>query len=294
MSPPDARLAVLKTYKLFIGGKFPRTESGRYLVAKHPRTGEHLANYARASRKDLRDAVVAARRAQPGWAGASAYLRGQILYRAAEMLEGRAGSLADEVARSTGAAPKAAAAEVAAAVDRLVYYAGWADKFGQVFGSVNPVASPHFNFSTAEPCGVVGIVCPDRPSLLALVSLLAPAVLSGNSAVVVASEKFPLPAITLAEIIATSDVPPGVVNLLSGGRAELAPHMASHMDINAIVDGSGDGAVAAVLEGGAADNLKRVKRRHLGERSWATRAAGDPYHILDTIEFKTAWHPVGV
>lgn len=293
MPSSRSRLPVLKTYKLFIGGKFPRTESGRYRAAKQPKTGEHLANYALASRKDLREATVAARKAQAPWAANAAYLRGQILYRAAEMLEGRAASLADEIACSTGATAKSAAAEVAASADRLVYYAGWADKFAQVFGSVNPVASPHFNFTNPEPCGVVGVVCPDSPSLLALVSLLAPVLLSGNSAVVIASQKFPLPAVTLAEIIATSDVPGGVVNILSGDRAELAPHLASHMDINAIVDGSGDAEIAAVLKRGAADNLKRVKTRPLTARAWFTAAAADPYTILDTVEFKTAWHPVG-
>ena len=293
MPTKDSRLQVLKTYKLYIGGKFPRTESGRYLVAKHPKTGKHLANYAQASRKDMRDATVAARKVQPSWAANSAYLRGQILYRAAEMLEGRAASLADEISNSTGATPQSAAAEVSASIDRLVYYAGWSDKFAQVFGSVNPVSSPHFNFTTPEPSGVVAVICPDSPSLLALVSLVAPAILSGNTTIVLASQKSPLPAITLAEIIATSDVPGGVINILSGHRDELAPHMASHMDINSIVDGSGDSAITAVLKRGAADNLKRVKIRSMSNRVWPTSAAEDPYAILDTIEFKTAWHPVG-
>jgi acyl-CoA reductase-like NAD-dependent aldehyde dehydrogenase len=293
--PGRKRLAVLKTYKLFIGGKFPRTESGRYRIARSPNTGEHLANYCYASRKDFRDAVVAARKAQPGWATSSAYLKGQILYRAAEMLESRADSLCAELGSSTGASKRSASAEIAASIDRLVYFAGWSDKFQQVFGSVNPVASSHFNFSTPEPTGVVGIFCPDSPSLLGLVSLVAPVILGGNACVVLASEKFPLPAITFAEIIATSDVPGGVINLLSGERAELAPHFSSHMDVNAIVDGSADPSVEAILRDGAADNLKRVSLRpEKKPADWFGDSAQDPYRILDTIEFKTAWHPVGV
>ena len=293
--PDRQRLAVLKTYKLYIGGKFPRTESGRYKIARNPKTGDHLANYCHASRKDFRDAVVAARKAQPGWAASSAYLKGQILYRAAEMLESRAGSLAAEIQSSTGASPKDARVEVDASIDRLVYYAGWSDKFQQVFGSVNPVASSHFNFSTPEPTGVVGIFCPDSPSLLGLVSLVAPAILGGNSTVVVASEKHPLPAVTLSEIVATSDVPGGVINLLSGERAELAPHFASHMDVNAVVDGSGDGELAEQFRAGTGQNLKRVAiRSEKRPADWFGAAAQDPYRILDTIEFKTAWHPIGV
>ncbi|MFT4546433.1 MAG: acyl-CoA reductase-like NAD-dependent aldehyde dehydrogenase [Verrucomicrobiales bacterium] len=293
--PKRQRLAVLKTYKLYIGGKFPRTESGRYKVALSPKTGEHLANYCHASRKDFRDAVVAARKAQPGWAGNSAYLKGQILYRAAEMLESRADSLVAELQDSTDTDKRSARAEVEASVDRLVYYAGWSDKFQQVFGSVNPVASSHFNFSTPEPTGIVGIFCPDSPSLLGLVSLVAPVILGGNSVVVLASEKFPLPAITLAEIISTSDIPGGVINLLTGERTELAPHFATHMDINAIVDGSGDTNTESIFRGGSATNLKRVAiRAQKKPTDWFGGAAQDPYRILDTVEFKTAWHPIGI
>jgi acyl-CoA reductase-like NAD-dependent aldehyde dehydrogenase len=294
VSDLSQRLGIQKTYKLYVGGKFPRTESGRYLVAKSPTTGEHLANYCHASRKDFRDAVVAARKAQPGWAGATAYLRGQILYRAAEMLEGRAASLADEISRSTGADADKAMDEVRATIDRFVYFAGWTDKVSQIFGSVNPVASSHFNFSTPEPTGVVTAVCPDSPCLLALVSLVAPAILTGNTVVVVASEKFPLPAITLAEVIATSDLPAGVLNILSGVRAELAPHIATHMDVNAVVDGSGDEKIAKLLQEGTADNLKRVAIHSLRPAAWAGKTGEDPYRILDTLEFKTAWHPIGV
>ena len=283
-------LPVLKTYKLSIGGKFPRGESGRVAAAKSP-AGEHLANYCVASRKDFRDAVVAARKAQPGWAKATAYLRGQILYRAAEMLQQREAELAGELSRSGAKNPRA---EVEAAIHRLVHHAGWTDKFQQVFSSVNPVATPHFNFTFPEPTGVVVVVCPDSPALLGLVSLVAPVILSGNACVVLASETAPLPALTFGEILATSDLPGGVVNILSGTRAELAPHFASHMDVNAIVDGSGDAAAGATLQGGSALNLKRYARRALDPKAWSGADAEDPRWILDTVEMKTAWHPVGV
>src|SRR5450755_2293760 len=250
------RLDVKKTYKLFIGGKFPRSESGRYLPAKSAK-GEHLDNCAHASRKDFRDAVVAARTAVDGWSKATAYNRGQILYRAAEMLQNRASELVNEIARSTDVSAAKAKREVTLAIDRLVHFAGWTDKYPQVFGSVNPVASPHFNFTTPEPTGVVVVLAPDEPSLLALVSLIAPVILSGNTAIVVPSEKFPLPAATFAEILATSDLPGGVVNILTGKRAELVPHIATHMDVNAIVDGAGNAELGAKLQAGVATNLKR-------------------------------------
>jgi acyl-CoA reductase-like NAD-dependent aldehyde dehydrogenase len=285
-----ARLSVLKTYKLYIGGKFPRGESGR-VAAATASNGTVLGNYCVASRKDFRDAVVAARKAQPGWAKASAYLRGQILYRAAEMLEQRKAELAAELAR---AGSKGSEKEVEIATDRLVHYAGWTDKFPQLFGSVNPVASSHFNFTFPEPTGVVVVVCPDSPALLGLVSLVAPAILSGNSCIVLASERVPLAAVTFAEVIATSDLPGGVLNILTGSRAELAPHFASHMDVNAIVDGSGDPALQAVLQSGSAANLKRYARRAVTPEAWHGTVAEDPYWILDTVEMKTAWHPIGV
>ncbi len=291
MSTP--RLEVKKTYKLFIGGKFPRSESGRYLPA-HSVAGTHLDNYAHASRKDFRDAVVAARSAAGGWSRATAYLRGQILYRAAEMLQNRSGELVSEIARSTGAGPAKARREVSLAIDRLVHYAGWTDKFAQIFSSVNPVASPHFNFTMPEPTGVVVVLAPDEPALLALVSLIAPVILSGNTAVVIASETFPLPAATFAEILATSDLPGGVVNLLTGQRTELAPHLATHMDVNAIVDGTGIAELQTTLQGGSAVNLKRYTRRDLKAADWFADRAEDPYWILDTVEYKTAWHPMGV
>jgi acyl-CoA reductase-like NAD-dependent aldehyde dehydrogenase len=284
------RLPVLKTYKLAIGGKFPRGESGRVAAAPGPK-GTSLGNYCVASRKDFREAVAAARKAQPGWAKATAYLRGQILYRAAEMLTTRHTELTGELARAGIAR---AAAEVDACIDRLVHHAGWTDKYPQVFGSVNPVATPHFNFTFPEPTGVVGIVCPDSPALLGLVSLLAPAVLSGNSCVILAGSRAPLAAIAFAEVLATSDLPGGVVNILTGSRTELAPHFASHMDVNAVVDGSGDAAIGAQLQGGSAANLKRYARRALPEREWFGEKAEDPRWILDSVEMKTAWHPVGV
>jgi acyl-CoA reductase-like NAD-dependent aldehyde dehydrogenase len=286
-------LDVRKTYKLHIGGAFVRSESGRVLPAHSP-TGASLDNYSWASRKDVRDAVVAARSAFDGWAKRTAYLRGQILYRAAEMLQHRSTELAGEIQRSTGVRALKAQAEVASSIDRLVHYAGWTDKYSQVFSSVNPVASPHFNFTMPEPTGVVAVLAPDEPSLLALVTLVASVILSGNSAVVLASEKFPLPALTFAEVLATSDLPGGVVNVLAGKRTELVPHFASHMDINAIVDGSADPASTALLRAGQAQNLKRYAQRSLTTAEWFTEKAEDPYWILDSVEFKTAWHPIGV
>jgi acyl-CoA reductase-like NAD-dependent aldehyde dehydrogenase len=289
----STRLDVKKTYKLYIGGKFPRSESGRYLPAKSP-AGAHLDNFAHASRKDFRDAVVAARAAVDGWGKASAYNRGQILYRAAEMLQNRAGELVAEIARSTGVNAAKAKREVTLAIDRLVHFAGWTDKYQQVFGSVNPVATSHFDFTTPEPTGVVVVLAPDEPSLLALVSLIAPVILSGNTAIVLPSEKLPLPAATFAEILATSDLPGGVVNILTGKRAELVPHIASHMDVNAIVDGVGDAGLSAKLQAGTAINLKRYAKRPLASADWFTSKVEDPYWILDTVEMKTAWHPIGV
>lgn len=279
------RLAVLKTYKLFIGGAFPRSESGRVRPALASDGKTVLGNYAHASRKDFRDAVVKARAVQSKWASASAYLRGQILYRAAEVLECRRAELESELSRATGRS-----GEVSEAIDLLVHYAGWTDKYAQIFSTVNPVASSHFNFSFPEPTGVVCVVCPDESPLLALVGLLAPAILSGNAAVVLASERYPLPAVTFAEILATSDVPGGVVNILTGLRKELAPQFAEHMDVNAIVDGSGDQEIARTLQSGSALNLKRYADH--AARDW--KSQGNPYWILDTVETKTAWHPMGV
>jgi len=292
---PGSRLAILKTYKLYIGGSFPRTESGRYMIAKDAKTDAHLANYCQASRKDLRDAVRAARKAFGGWSATSAYLRGQILYRAAEMLESRRDTFVEEIRSLSGVSSKDAAREVHISIDRLVYFAGWTDKFHQVFGAVNPVASSHFNFTTPEPTGVVGLFTPDEPSLLALVSEIAAVVLSGNTVVAIASETAPLPAISLAEALATSDLPHGVVNILTGQRAELAPVMASHMDVNAVIDASGDHDIATTLQSGVAGNVKRFANHSCADRQeWFAPHAADPYRILDTLEHKTAWHPIGV
>jgi acyl-CoA reductase-like NAD-dependent aldehyde dehydrogenase len=288
-----SRLQVQKTYKLFIGGKFVRGENGRVISAQG-QNGEPLANFSRASKKDFRDAVVAARAAFPNWSKQSAYLRGQILYRAAEMLEMRRGELQSELARANGAKGSTSAAEITAAIDRLVHYAGWTDKFTQIFGSVNPVASSHFNFTTLEPTGVVVVVCPDEPPLLSFVSLIAPVILSGNTAVILASTTKSLPALTFSEIIATSDLPGGVVNVLAGDRAELAPHFASHMDVNAIVDASGDEKIGRELQRGGEFNVKRYVRRDLTPAQWKGRDGENPYWILDTVEMKTAWHPIGL
>lgn len=288
-----ARLGVQKTYKLFIGGKFVRSESGRVLPAKGS-DGQPIANYGRASRKDFRDAVTAARAAFGGWSKQSAYLRGQILYRAAEMLEMREGELRAELERGGGGRGAQARSEVSRAIDRLVHYAGWTDKFGAIFSAVNPVASSHFNFTMPEPTGVVVIVCPDESPLLALVSLLAPVIAAGNTAVVLASTASPLPALTFSEIIATSDLPGGVVNILAGDAAELAPHFASHMDVNAIVDGSGDETIGRALQRGGALNVKRYIRRDVRSADWGKSELENPYWILDTVEMKTAWHPIGL
>jgi acyl-CoA reductase-like NAD-dependent aldehyde dehydrogenase len=263
-----ARLPIKKTYKLFVGGAFPRSESGRTYEAQ----GQ---NVARASRKDLRDAVVAARAAQPKWAAMTAYNRGQVLYRIAEMMEARV----DEFAALADGRD-----EVERAIDRWVWYAGFADKLAQVLGSANPVAGPYFNFTVPEPTGVVGIVASDKPPLLGLVSRIAPAVVGGNAVVALASETKPLAAVELAEVLATSDVPGGVVNLLTGQRAELAPWLASHMDVNAI-DLTGADGLRADLEQAAAENVKRVV---LGAAD-----AQSLYEISAFLELKTVWHPIG-
>jgi acyl-CoA reductase-like NAD-dependent aldehyde dehydrogenase len=289
MAASAQRLSVAKTYKLFIGGAFPRSESGRYLIARTP-NGDHVANYCNASRKDLRDAVRSARAAQPGWQNASAFLRGQILYRAAEMLESRRASFVPELA-VMGLDAKSAARQIDLAIDRLVYYAGWTDKLSAVFGSVNPVSSPHWNVTSPEPCGVVAVVCPDSPSLLGLVTMLAAPLVTGNAVVAIASDKEALSAISLAEVLAVSDLPGGVVNILTGIRSELAPGLASHQEVQSILDAGGDPAVSAILSGGAATNLKRVHQWQFNAAQWESEELENPYRILDTVEFKTAWHP---
>ena len=284
-----SRVPVAKTYKIYIGGKFPRTESGRYIPLEDKK-GHVIANVCRGSRKDFRNAVVAARKAQPGWAASSAYLRGQILYRIAEMLEGRRDQFIAELA-TQGATQRAARKEVDQSIDRLIYYAGWADKYQQVFSAVNPVSSSHFNFSVLEPTGVVSILAPDDSGLLGLVSNLAPAIAGGNTCVVLASEITPLCAVSFAEVLHASDVPGGVVNILTGLRAELTEHFASHMDVNAIVWCDGGRKIAGDVQRLAAENVKRVIRRT--RIDWSKDEAGNPYLIRDTQEVKTTWHPIG-
>jgi acyl-CoA reductase-like NAD-dependent aldehyde dehydrogenase len=286
----SARLDVRKTYKLYVGGKFPRSESGRSYEVSDAK-GRFLANPAQASRKDARDAVVAARGAFAGWSGATAYNRGQVLYRVAELLEGRRAQFAAEVAAAEGVTPRRAESLVDAAIDRWVWYAGWSDKVAQVHGSANPVAGPYFNFSVPEPTGVVATVAPQDSSLLGLVSVLAPAIVTGNTVVAIASEARPLPAVTLAEVLATSDVPGGVINLLTGLTAELAPPLAAHMDVNALdLAGVADPGAVAELERSAAENLKRVLRP--ADEDWT--AAPSLTRMLALLEVKTVWHPVGV
>lgn len=288
----STHLVVPKTYKLYIGGAFPRSESGRtYEILT--RKGEFLANAAKASRKDARDAVVAARAATTGWAGATAYNRGQVLYRIAELLEGRRAQFVDELRQGSGLSEAAAQREVDAAVDVWVWYAGWADKYLQVSGNANAVSGPYFNISTPEPTGVVAMVAPQGATsagsgLLGLVSVVAPALVSGNTVVVIANEATPLPAISLAEVLATSDVPGGVVNILTGSPAEITPWLASHADVNAL-DLAGAGVLDWVdLQIAAADTLKRV----------LPPENGIPGTALDRIQFftetKTVWHPKGI
>jgi acyl-CoA reductase-like NAD-dependent aldehyde dehydrogenase len=285
-----ARLNVRKTYKLYINGEFPRTESGRF-YAVAGKGGELLANASRGSRKDLRNAVAAARKAQGGWSGKTAYNRGQILYRIAEVCESRAAELVDELRRQ-GSSAADARKEVERVTDRWVYYAGWSDKYPQVFGSVNPVAGPYYNFTVPEPTGVVGIVSPEEPALLGIVSRIAPAIVGGNTVVALTSEAYPLAAITLGEIFQTSDVPAGVINLISGMKSEIVPWLAAHMDVNAF-DASGlDAAALPAVQRSAAENVKRLVR-FSGE--WTDdRLAQSPYAIFDFQEMKTVWHPMGM
>lgn len=306
----DGRLSVFKTYKLYVGGKFPRSESGRVYEVTDPK-GKWLANVPQSSRKDARDAVVAARKAFGGWSGATAYNRGQILYRIAEMLEGRREQFVREVADADGLSKSKAAAVVDAAIDRWVWYAGWTDKIGQVVGGANPVAGPFFNLSTPEPTGVVAVLAPQESSLLGLVSVLAPVIATGNTAVVVTSADAPLPALSLGEVLATSDLPGGVVNILSGRTAELAAPLASHQDVNGIdlTGAAGDAELAKELEAAAAENLKRVLRpsvsRHRPEKEAKDAARpqavdgadwpADPgtHRLTAFLETKTVWHPTG-
>ncbi|HEX3588392.1 MAG TPA: aldehyde dehydrogenase family protein [Pseudonocardiaceae bacterium] len=287
----DARVTVAKTYKLYLGGAFPRSESGRSYPVTDSRGG-FLANAAQASRKDARDAVVAARKAFGGWSGATAYNRGQVLYRVAEMLEGRREQFVAEVAASEGIQQRRAQSVVDAAIDRWVWYAGWTDKLAAVLGAANPVAGPYFSFTVPEPTGVVAVLAPQSSSLLGLVSVVAPVLAGGNTCVVVASQNRPLPAITLSEVLATSDLPGGVVNTLTGRTAELAPWLAAHGDVNALdLVGAPAGQVAE-LEKAAAGTVKRVARVSASEPDWAKQP--DIGRLRAFLEAKTVWHPIGV
>ncbi|MEU4150005.1 aldehyde dehydrogenase family protein [Streptomyces sp. NPDC026659] len=284
----EPRLSVFKTYKLYVGGKFPRSESGRVYEVTDSKNN-WLANAPLSSRKDARDAVVAARKAFGGWSGATAYNRGQVLYRVAEMLEGRKDQFVREVAEAEGLSKAKAAAVVDAAIDRWVWYAGWTDKIAQVVGGANPVAGPYFNLSSPEPTGVVAVLAPQESSFLGLVSVIAPVIATGNTAVVIASEKSPLPALSLGEVLATSDVPGGVVNILSGKTAEIAAPLAAHQDVNAIDLAGAGPELAKELEIAAADNLKRVLRPQPVDHT-ATPGIDRMTAFLET---KTVWHPTG-
>ncbi|MEV6243557.1 aldehyde dehydrogenase family protein [Lentzea sp. NPDC051838] len=284
------RVSVAKTYKLYIGGAFPRSESGRSYPVTDSK-GTFLANAAQGSRKDARDAVAAARKAFPGWSGATAYNRGQVLYRVAEVLEGRREQFITEVAQSEGVQVKKAQSLVDAAIDRWVWYAGWTDKIAAVLGSSNPVAGPYFSFSTPEPTGVVAVLAPQQSSLLGLVSVIAPVIASGNTAVVITSQDRPLPAITLSEVLATSDVPGGVVNIITGRTAEIAPWLASHADVNALDLTGSPESLRADLERSAAGTVKRVLRNKASEDFGVTP---DMSRLRAYLETKTVWHPMGV
>ncbi|MGI8516759.1 MAG: aldehyde dehydrogenase family protein [Acidimicrobiia bacterium] len=286
MSRANERLGVRKTYKLYINGEFPRSESGRSYPALSAE-GEVLARVGKGSRKDLRDAVRAARGAQEKWAAKSGYNRGQILYRIAEMIEDRASTFTEQLGLG-GLTLARSRNEVSDSIDRMVWYAGWADKFTQIFGNLNPVAGPFFNVSTPEPTGVVGIIAPGTPALLGLVSRLAPVIVSGNAAVVVASESQPLPAITFSEVLETSDVPPGVVNILTGSAEELVPWLSDHMDVNAVDLAGATPEVALRAQQGAVHNVKRL----VGKNGFTDSQS--PYLIAAFTETKTVWHPKGL
>jgi acyl-CoA reductase-like NAD-dependent aldehyde dehydrogenase len=284
------RIDILKTYKLYVDGKFPRTESGRYYVLKD-KDGKSLANICRGSRKDFRDAVVAARKAQPGWAGKSAYNKGQILYRIAEMLEGRKAQFISELMQQ-GSSQAEAENEVNLSVDRLVYYAGWSDKYMQVFSSVNPVESSHFNFSLPEPTGVVSILSTENFGLIGLVSTIAQAIVGGNTVVILASQEKPLAAITFGEVLHSSDVPAGIVNILTGFRSELLAHFSSHMDVNACVYCGSDSEEIKKVQINSSLNVKRAVI--YSKDNWMNEDSQNPYRIMDFQEIKTTWHPIGI
>ncbi len=282
-----SRIEILKTYKIYIGGQFPRTESGRYYALTNKKN-ETIANVCLSSRKDFRNAVVAARGAFGGWSGRSAFNRGQILYRIAEMLEGRKAQFIEELI-TQGETKVAAEKEVTLSIDRLVYYAGWCDKYQQLFGSVNPVASSHFNFSVPEPTGVVSIIASETASLLGLISTIAPCIVGGNVCVVLASYSKPLCAVTLSEVFATSDLPGGVVNILTGTSKELHAHFSNHMDVNAVIYGRDNVEEEKTIFENAALN---VKRAYNWNKDWNKDDNQNPYLIMDMQEIKTTWHPI--
>ena len=282
-----ARLNVLKTYKIYIGGQFPRTESGRYYELLNKKS-ETIANVCLSSRKDFRNAVVAARSAFGGWSGRAAFNRSQILYRIAEMLEGRRTQFVEELVLQ-GVSKVAAEKEVLQSIDRLVYYAGWCDKYSALFSSVNPVASSHFNFSVPEPTGVVSVIAPENSGLLGLVSVVAPIICGGNTCVVLASNSLPLSAVTFAEVLATSDLPGGVVNIITGTSKELHSHFSSHMDVNAIVNCRDNKDETKVI---AENSSLNAKRSYNWNKDWTKEESQDPYLILDLQEIKTTWHPI--
>ncbi|MCZ2459188.1 MAG: aldehyde dehydrogenase family protein [Chitinophagales bacterium] len=282
------RLEVLKTYKIYIGGQFPRTESGRYYVASSA-AGKQLANVCLSSRKDFRDAVVAARNAFGGWSNRAAFNRGQILYRMAEMLEGRKAQFIEELIQQDTSRSKAEK-EVNLAIDRLIYYSGWCDKFQQVFSAVNPVATSHFNFSVPEPTGVVSIIAPQQDGLIGLVSVIAPVIAGGNTCIVLASESKPLCSVTFAEVINSSDMPAGVVNILTGKPSELASWFVNHMDVNATIYCEKDSSVQKMMQDKAALNVKRIF--FYDKINWNSDEGQSPYFIMDTQEIKTTWHPI--
>jgi len=283
------RLDVLKTYKLYVDGKFPRTESGRYYILEDGE-GKSLANICRGSRKDFRDAVVAARKAQHGWASKSAYNKGQIVYRIAEMLEGRKAQFISELMQQ-GSTQAAAEQEVNLSIDRMLYYAGWSDKYQQVFSAVNPVESSHFNFSIPNPTGVVSIIAPEENGLIGLVSVIAPAIVGGNTVIVLASKEKPLSAITFGEVLHSSDVPAGVVNILTGFRSELITHFSNHMDVNACVYCGNDTEDIKKIQINSSLNVKRAV---IYSSDWMNENTQNPYRIMDLQEIKTTWHPIGI
>ena len=282
------RITVLKTYKIYIGGQFPRTESGRYYVASNPK-GEHRANMCLCSRKDVRDAIGTARGAFGGWSARAAFNRGQILYRIAEMLEGRKAQFVEELILQ-GSSKIAAEKEVDLSIDRLIYYSGWCDKYQQIFSSVNPVASSHFNFSALEPMGVVTIVAPQQTSLIGLVSVMAPVIAGGNTCVILASETKPLSAVTFAEVLNSSDLPGGVVNILTGKVSELLSHLSNHMDVNAVCFSESDASSIKMVKENAALNIKRTA--FYENEKWMDENTQSPYFINDFQEVKTTWHPI--